>query len=282
MWATLGERHEVIGVLRRSELGSLALIPGIDSKNAILGIEIQNISTLTKLIQDTKPDIVLNCVGIVKQLKDSTDHLKSISLNALFPHQLGKICADYNSRMIQFSSDCVFDGVKGNYKEQDITNAQDLYGRTKALGEVDYLKNVITLRTSSIGREVFPHGGLVEWFIGNKGKSITGYKKAIYSGFPSKRLGNIIADYIIPTPNLSGIIHLASNPIDKFSLLNMIKDHFNLDIEILENDQVSVERSLNFERFSELTGFKSPSWLELMKDLEVDYEIYESIRKKYV
>jgi dTDP-4-dehydrorhamnose reductase len=282
MWATLGERHEVIGVLRRSELGSLAMIPGIDSKNAILGIEIQNISSLTKLIQDTKPDIVLNCVGIVKQLKDSTDHLKSISLNTLFPHQLGKICAEFNSRMIQFSSDCVFDGVKGNYKEQDISNAQDLYGRTKAMGEVDYLKNVITLRTSSIGREVFPHGGLVEWFMGNKGKSITGYKKAIYSGFPSKRLGNIIADYIIPMPNFSGIIHVASNPIDKFSLLNMIKDHFNLDIDILENNQVSVERGLNFERFSELTGFQSPSWLEMMKDLEVDYDIYESIRKKYV
>jgi dTDP-4-dehydrorhamnose reductase len=282
MWATLGERHEAIGVLRRTELGPLASIPGIDLKNAILGIEIQNISKLTKIIEETKPDIVLNCIGIVKQLKDSSDHLKSITLNALFPHQLAKVCADNNARMIQFSSDCVFDGKKGYYKESDLPNDQDLYGRTKAMGEVDYLKNVLTMRTSSIGREVFPHGGLIEWFIGNSGKSITGYKKAIYSGFPSKRLGNIIADYIIPNSTLSGIVHVAGTPIDKFSLLNMIKDHFQLKIEILANDQVSIERSLNYEHFSKITGFVAPSWKEMMKDLEVDFEIYESIRKKYV
>lgn len=282
MWATLGERHEAIGVLRRTELGPLASIPGIDPKNALLGIEIQDISKLSKVIEDVKPDLVLNCVGIVKQLKDSNDHLKSISLNALFPHQLSKVCAENNARMIQFSSDCVFDGLKGNYVESDSANAQDLYGRTKALGEVDYLANVLTMRTSSIGREIFPHGGLVEWFLGNKGKSITGYKRAIYSGFPTKRLANIIADYIIPTPALSGILHVAGNSIDKYSLLTMIKNHFQLDIEILVNDQVSVVRSLNYERFSELTGFKAPSWKEMMKDLEVDFDIYENIRKKYV
>lgn len=282
MWATLGERHEAIGVLRRQELGPLSMIPGIANKKALLGVEIQDISKLTKVIADTKPDIVLNCVGIVKQLKDSSDHMKSIALNALFPHQLAKVCADHNARMIQFSSDCVFDGLKGNYKESDFPNAQDLYGRSKALGEVDYMKNVVTMRTSSIGREVFPHGGLVEWFLSNKGKSITGYKQAIYSGFPTQRLGNIISDYIIPNKELTGVLQVAGTPIDKFSLLTMIKDHFQLNIEIMANDQVKVERGLNFDNFSKLTGFKSPTWKEMMKDLEVDFDIYETIRKKYV
>lgn len=282
MWATLGERYEAIGVLRRKELGALSLIPGITQKNAILGVEVQNVSALTKVIQETKPAIVLNCVGIVKQLKDSSDHLKSISLNSLFPHQLAKVCAEHGARMIQFSSDCVFDGMKGDYRENDFTNAQDLYGRSKALGEIDYLGNVLTMRTSSIGREVFPHGGLVEWFLGNRGKGITGYKHAIYSGFPTKRLGNIIADHVIPNPALSGIMHIASTPIDKYSLLKMIKDHFNLSVDIALNDQVSIERSLNFEKFSAVTGFQSPSWKEMMKDLEVDFDIYEAIRKQHV
>lgn len=282
MWATLGERHEAIGVLRRHELGALSMIPGIATKKTFFGVEFQDLSRLTKIVSDTKPDIVLNCVGIVKQLKDSSDHMKSIALNALFPHQLAKVCADNNARMIQFSSDCVFDGLKGNYTETDFPNAQDLYGRSKAMGEVDYLTNVVTMRTSSIGREVFPHGGLVEWFLSNEEKKITGYKQAIYSGFPTQRLGSIISDYIIPNKELSGVIHVAGTPIDKFSLLSMIKDHFKLNIDLLVNEQVKVERGLNFDNFSKLTGFKSPSWKEMMKDLEVDFDIYESIRKKYV
>ena len=184
--------------------------------------------------------------------------------------------------MIQFSSDCIFDGVKGNYIESDFSNATDLYGKSKALGEVDYLANVVTMRTSSIGREVFPHGGLVEWFLGNRGKTITGYKKAIYSGFPTKRLAEVISGFILPNPDLSGILHVAAPAIDKWTLLQMIKEHFNLKIEIAANEEFNIERSLNSSKFSALTGFSSPSWEEMMKDLEVDFDIYESIRNKNV
>jgi dTDP-4-dehydrorhamnose reductase len=282
MWATLSNSHETIGVVRRSELGDLTLIPGINTSNSILEIEAVDLSKVAKVISDSKPDVVLNCIGIVKQLKDSNDHLKSITLNSLFPHQLAKICLENNARMIQFSSDCVFDGVKGNYIENDLTNAVDLYGKSKALGEVDYLPNVVTMRTSSIGREIFPHGGLVEWFLGSRGKTITGYKKAIYSGFPTKKLAEVISDYILPNSNLSGVLHVSSPPIDKWTLLQMIKDHFNLKIEIVANEEFNIDRSLNSSKFSSLTGFKSPSWMEMMKDLEVDFDIYESIRNKNV
>ena len=248
----------------------------------MLGVEIQDINKLSKVFTDVKPDVVLNCVGIVKQLKDSNNHLKSIALNALFPHQLAKVCADHNARMIQFSSDCVFSGVKGNYVESDFPDAQDLYGRSKAMGEVDYLKNVITMRTSSIGREVFPHGGLVEWFLSNRGKNVTGYKQAIYTGFPTQRLGYIISEYILTNPELSGVLHVSGTPIDKFTLLSMIKDHFQLDIELTASEQVNVVRSLNYENFSKLSGFTPPTWKQMIKDMEVDFDIYESIRKKYV
>ena len=279
MWATLSHNHETVGVVRRVELGNLSLIPGIASSRSIMEVDAYDLSKIAKVISDVRPDVVLNCVGIVKQLKDSTDHLKSISLNALFPHQLAKICADNNARMIQYSSDCVFDGVKGNYIEEDLTNATDLYGRTKALGEIDYLQNVVTMRTSSIGREVFPHGGLVEWFLGNNGKSIIGYKKAIYSGFPTKRLAEVISQYILPNPHVSGIVHVSATPIDKLTLLEMIKEHFNLKIEIKANEEFIMDRSLNSAKFTKLTGFQSPSWTEMMKDLEIDYDIYETLRK---
>ncbi len=282
MWATIGEEHEVIGVIRRSELGALSLIPGIGLSNAILNVEANDLSKITKVIQDTKPEVVLNCIGIVKQLKDSTDHLKSISLNSLFPHQLAKICMENNTRMIHFSSDCVFDGVRGDYKESDLPNAQDLYGKSKALGEVDYLKNVVTMRTSSIGREVYPHGGLVEWFLSNQGKAITGFEKAIYSGLPAHRLAKIISQQILTHPELSGILNISCEPINKLNLLEMIKDHFNLKIEIKKDDKVVLDRSLNYSQFSKLSGYQSPSWSEMMKDLEVDFDVYESIRKKYV
>ncbi|MBC7429395.1 MAG: sugar nucleotide-binding protein, partial [Bacteriovorax sp.] len=142
MWATLSSDHETIGVLRRPALGDLELIPGISLSNSILNVEAHDLTKITKIIQDTKPDVVLNCIGIVKQLKDAHDHLKSIGLNSLFPHQLAKVCAENNARMVHLSSDCVFDGVKGNYIESDMPNGQDLYGKSKALGEVDYLKNV--------------------------------------------------------------------------------------------------------------------------------------------
>lgn len=282
MWATLSHNYEAIGVVRRTELGELSLIPGINSKNSLLGIEALDLSRLLKVIQDTRPDVVLNCIGIVKQLKDSSDHIKSLTLNSLFPHQLAKICVENNARMIQFSSDCVFDGVQGSYSEHDLSNALDLYGKSKALGEVDYLKNVLTMRTSSIGREVFLHGGLVEWFLSNKGKSATGFKKAIYSGFPTKRLANIISDFILPRPELSGVLHVAGVPIDKYTLLQMIKNHFNLKIDIAANEEFVLDRSLNYAKFTNLTGFHPPSWNEMMNDLEVDFDIYENIRKKYV
>jgi dTDP-4-dehydrorhamnose reductase len=278
MWATLSKKHETYGTLRRESLGRLELIPGLSKEKCFFGVDAYAINSISQVIQTVKPNVVLNCIGIVKQLKDSNDHLKSIALNALFPHQLAKICAENDVRMIQFSSDCVFDGVQGQYTESDFPNAQDLYGRSKALGEIDYLKNVVTMRTSSIGREVFPHGGLLEWFLGNQGKKITGYQKAIYSGFPTHRLAEIISEYLLPRPEISGVLHISSQPIDKLSLLQMIKKHFNLNIEIAEDQKVSIERSLDCSKFSDLTGFVAPAWQDMMVDLELDFETYSQIR----
>ncbi len=280
MWATLSQLHDVRGAVRRDSLGPLSLIPGIDPNKCYYKVDAYQFDSVQKVLRDFKPDVVLNCIGIVKQLKDSNDHIKSISLNALFPHQLAKACHEINARMIQFSSDCVFDGFKGNYIETDFQDAKDLYGKSKALGEVNYLENTVTMRTSTIGREVFPHGGLLEWFLGNEGGKVTGYKKAIYSGFPAHRLALIISQYILPNTQLKGVFHIASQPINKFDLLKMIADKFKLNIEIGSNDSVSVERSLNCDQFCKETGFHPLSWSEMMKDLEIDFQVYQKIRKQ--
>jgi dTDP-4-dehydrorhamnose reductase len=278
MWATLSQNHEVFGTLRRTELGPLAQIPGIPKDLALFGVDAYAMPTVEKALDIVRPQVVLNCIGIVKQLKDSQNYLKSLTLNTLFPHQLAMTCAARDVRMIQFSSDCVFDGLKGQYIENDFPNATDLYGRSKALGEVGHLKNVLTMRTSSIGREVFPHGGLLEWFLSNQGKAITGYSKAIYSGFPTHRLAKIISDHLLPKPELHGILHIASLPVDKLTLLLMIKEHFNLKIDIGENNTVLVERSLNCDLFQKAAHYKPLAWKDMLTDLEVDFETYSRLR----
>jgi dTDP-4-dehydrorhamnose reductase len=279
MWATLAKTHQVYATLRRGNLGALEKIPGISADHCFFGVDAYDSASLIPVLEKVQPQIVLNCIGIVKQLKDSNDAIKSISLNALFPQQLTKICAQYGARMIQFSSDCVFDGNKGHYVEGSIPDATDIYGRTKTLGEIGDQSHVVTLRTSSIGREVFPHGGLLEWFLSNQDKKVTGYKKAIYSGFPTHRLAMILSEYLFPHPELSGILHIASLPIDKLTLLQMIKSHFNLNIEIGEDSKVEIDRSLDCTHFSKASQFQPPAWSEMMKDLEVDFEIYSQLRR---
>jgi dTDP-4-dehydrorhamnose reductase len=278
MWATLSQKHDVFATLRRENLGSLEQIPGISKQKCFFNVDAYSLKSVSEAIAKFRPEVVLNCIGIVKQLKDSNNALKSISMNALFPHQLAQICVDHSARMIQFSSDCVFDGSRGQYQEKDFQDAIDIYGRTKALGEISDLKNVLTIRTSSIGREVYPHGGLFEWFLNQQGKTAKGYCRAIYSGFPTHRLAHILSEFVIPHPELNGILHIASQPIDKYSLLMMIKEHFHLQVEIEQDTTVAIERSLDCSRFSSQTGFVPPSWKDMLKDLEVDFEIYKKIR----
>ncbi len=279
MWATLATHHDVYGTIRKKELGPLKMIPGISAEKCFFNINADSLEHIETILQKLRPDIVLNCIGIVKQLQDANDPLKSIPINALFPHQLAKLSLKNSARMIQFSSDCVFDGLKGKYKEDDFTNANDLYGKTKALGEINNLSHVLTIRTSSIGREVFPHGGLFEWVLGQNNKEINGFSKAIYSGFPTHRLAQIINEYILPNDKLSGILHIASEPIDKYHLLKLINDTFGLNIKINVNNDVFIERSLCCDKFKSLTNFKSTSWQTMINDLAVDFDIYQKIQK---
>lgn len=232
-------------------------------QNIVWGIDVENIDALTQLLAKTTPDIVINCIGLVKQLKEANDPFSSISINALFPHRLARLCKLVDARLIHISTDCVFNGSRGMYSESDNPDAQDLYGRSKLLGEVDY-SNAITLRTSIIGHEMQSAHGLVEWFL-SQSDTVKGYRRALFSGLPTVELATIIRDYVIPRPELHGVFHVSASPINKFNLLSLIAEIYQKSIVIEPDDNLVIDRSLDSGRFQNLTGYKPPSWTELIR-----------------
>jgi dTDP-4-dehydrorhamnose reductase len=231
--------------------------------------------TVLTPIRKVKPDVVINCIGIVKQLDAAKDPIQTITVNSLFPHQLAQTCEKEHARLIHFSTDCVFSGKKGKYKATDLTDAEDLYGRTKALGEVNK-KGCVTIRSSIIGRELGTRNGLVEWFLSQKGKRVQGYKNAIYSGFTTIEMANIVKMVIARRPELSGTVQIASEPISKCDLLNLIKEKMRLDIKIEPEFEHKIDRSLDGSAFNRLTDYAPPSWESMIEELAKDSTMYES------
>lgn len=237
----------------------------IDDSNCftITGIQAERSDDLLRLFEQSQPDIVVNCVGVVKQLAASDDALVSIPLNSLLPHYLAGLCASANSRLIHFSTDCVFSGNKGRYVETDIPDATDMYGRSKLLGEIDY-SNAITLRTSIIGHELSSTRSLVNWFLAQK-DTVNGFEEAIFSGLPTVEIARVIEEYVLPNPELNGVYHLSADPISKYDLLLMLKDVYRKQIEIVPDSSLVIDRSLDSTRFRLATGFSPKPWPEMIQ-----------------
>jgi dTDP-4-dehydrorhamnose reductase len=245
--------------------------------NIYSNIDAHNFDSLIQVFGEVKPDVVINCIGIIKQLHASTDPLVAINLNALLPHKIANLCMVSGTRMIGISTDCVFDGKQGNYTENDLSNASDLYGRTKFLGEVDY-PHAITLRTSIIGHELKGGYGLIDWFMNQQG-NINGYKQVIYSGFPTVELANIIAQYVIPKPELKGLYQVSAAPIAKYDLLQMVAKRYKKEIHIQAVEEPIIDRSLDSQRFRNSTGYQPPDWEVLVDHMADDYfnaPVYDS------
>lgn len=226
-----------------------------------------------QVIEETGPEVVINCIGVVKPLVEQVGILTTIWLNSLFPHQLYRICRDKEIRLIHISTDCVFSGSKGNYREDASSDAEDIYGKTKYLGEVKGA-GTLTIRTSVIGRELAGANGLLEWFLANRGGRVQGYTNAIFSGFPTLHLARVIAEIITKHRNLNGIYHVSSEPISKFNLLTLIKNAFGLNIEIEEYPDYRVNRSLDATLFRKETGFTPLPWKKMVEELAGDAVSY--------
>ena len=269
----LSQNHEVFATYR-AEVANYEKYEFVNTKNSYGNIDVLELDKVENVVAEVEPDFVLNAIGLIKQKKDSKNYISSLKINSLLPHQFAEICNKFGAKLVTFSTDCVFDGAKGNYLETDEPNATDLYGKTKELGEVTG-SNHITLRTSIIGRELSTSHSLIEWFLSNCGKRIKGYTKAIYSGFPTIEIADILENFIFPNNNLKGLWHVSSEPINKFELLTLLKQKLKLDIEIEPFDDFAIDRSLNSERFQKETGYNPPSWDKLVNKMILDFEKYD-------
>ncbi|CAO4151033.1 dTDP-4-dehydrorhamnose reductase [Methylorubrum thiocyanatum] len=248
-----------------------------DAANITVGIDVENADALTGFLRDVRPDVVLNCVGVVKQLASAEDPLVAIPINSIMPHRLARLADLVGARLVHISTDCVFTGRKGDYRESDVPDAEDLYGRSKLLGEVDY-PNAVTLRTSIIGREIGSRNGLVEWFLSQSG-AVRGYKRAIFSGLTTDELVRVIVERVLPNPGLRGVYHVSVDPISKFDLLGIVRDAYGVVTEIEPDDAVAIDRSLNSDRFRAATGYAPPSWPDLIRSMRrFDEESFSQVR----
>lgn len=234
----------------------------------VAGVDLTNHDHLERLFGQTRPEVVINCAGLTKHLPEGNTPISALMMNALLPHRLAQLCVIANARLIHVSTDCVFSGDKGNYKEEDATDAADVYGKTKALGEVT-TGDAVTLRTSTIGHEHGTRFGLLEWFLAQT--QCKGFRHAIFSGLPSVEFARVVRDIVIPDPSLRGLYHVGASPIDKLSLLQVIARIYQKDIAITIDETVRINRSLNTDKFAATTGYRAPAWPELIEAMYQDH-----------
>ena len=253
--------YEVVASARSTS--ALRLLPEELSDRVICGVDVENMDSLMSLFAKTRPDVVINCIGLVKQLAEADDPLAAIPINALLPHRLARLCDLAGARLVHMSTDCVFSGAKGMYTEVDMSDAKDLYGRSKYLGEVDY-PHAITLRTSIIGHELSGAHSLVGWFLAQQG-GVRGFRRTIFSGLPTVELARVIRDHVLAHPELHGIYHVSAEPINKFDLLALIAKAYGKTIAITADDKLAIDRSLDSSRFRQATGYQPQPWPELVR-----------------
>jgi dTDP-4-dehydrorhamnose reductase len=283
VFEVLGRRFEVHATFRDErglwrDFPQYAVCP---AERLLGGVDALESAGVAGAIEAVRPDAVINCIGIIKQLEEASDAVLTITLNSLFPHRLADLCVAAGTRLVHMSTDCVFSGRKGAYTEDDLPDPEDLYGRSKLLGEVDR-PGCLTIRTSIFGRDFLKQDALLEWFLSNRGGHVRGYRNAVYSGFPTQVLARIIGDLLADQPALGGLVQIASAPISKYALLMMLKEAMGLDIEIEPFDDPPCDRSLSAARFVRATGYRIPPWEEMVAEVAADPTPYDEWRLAHV
>jgi dTDP-4-dehydrorhamnose reductase len=276
LWINLREKHDV-WVTVRGDHNPFPIVSEFPEDHIRYRVDGLYFDEVTRALASIQPDLVINCIGLIKQMGHlARDPLYTITLNAQLPHKISLACRAARIRMIHISSDCVFSGKKGNYSEMDQPDAEDLYGRTKFLGEVNY-PHCVTLRTSIIGLELKNRLGLLEWFLAQP-SAIYGFRRAIYTGFTTDELSRIIANFVIPNPNLHGLYQVSSDPITKYDLLRLANVAFMKNIQIYPDDEFFCDRSLDSTRFRHATGYQPPSWSDMVTEVATEFPFYQSMR----
>jgi len=262
-------KYEIFSIFRNrsdqdlNQFFEKTLIP---KDQCIIIDDIKEYKNLEYTVEKISPDVIVNCMGIVKQRDKAYDTLDMIHINLLFPHLLNKICDKNKIRLIHFSTDCVFSGTKGNYQESDNPDPIDEYGESKLLGEIRG-ENTLTIRSSFVGPELFNKKSLFEWVKQNKNKTITGYTNAIYSGFTTVAFSKLLDEIIKNHPDMNGLIHMSSDPISKFDLIHLLNKKFKFNINIIPDSTFICDRSLNSMAFRKKTNISIPSWTKMINEL---------------
>ena len=277
LWQVFRERFDTYVTVRRPlDLAWENVI--FDPTRVIQGVSAEDVESVRRALEAVRPDAVVNCIGIVKQAAAANDPLPSIAVNSLFPHQVAELCRSAGARLLHVSTDCVFSGRQGRYTEEDIPDPIDLYGRSKLLGEAAG-PGSLTIRTSIIGRELDSSNGLVEWFLAQDGGSVSGYRRAIFSGLTTAAISEELARVLEEHHELEGISHVAAEPIGKYDLLCLLKQAYELDVEISPDDSVVIDRTLNGSAFEQHTGLVAPDWPVMVEAMARDETPYPELRR---
>lgn len=283
VWQRLQRRFRVFVTLRSSDaLDVVRTLGGMGEEVAsrvLVGVNGEEFATVERALDQVRPQVVVNCIGIIKQLPGASDPVLSIGVNSLLPHLLARSASLRGARLIHISTDCVFAGRRGIYRESDPPDAEDLYGRSKLLGEVAGA-GCVTLRTSIIGRELRASSGLVEWFLSNRGGSVDGYDNAIFSGLTTLQLADTIGDVIERHASLEGLYHVSNEPIDKLTLLRLLDDAYGAGVIIRPSSAVRIDRSLDSTRFREATAWTPSPWPVLIREMAADVTPYDEWRMR--
>ncbi len=268
----LSAEHEVFGTVRSARPPAV-LSEILDEEHLLRDVDVMQMHSLIRVMGDVRPDVVFNCVGIVKQLATAHDAILSTGCNALLPHQLSELCRATGAHLIHMSTDCVFSGEKGMYTLDDNPDPVDLYGRTKLVGELAG-PDATTLRTSIVGRQLTGTTSLFEWARSQRGKQVFGFQHAIYSGLTTRALAEVVARLLRDGRPLPGLWQVASEPIDKLDLLRRLNDRLHLDLTIGINDEFRCDRSLDGSAFVAETGIVTPGWDEMLDAFAADEAFY--------
>jgi dTDP-4-dehydrorhamnose reductase len=257
--------------IRKPPFDRVELLQGDD---VVPGVNVTDFPALEAILAAFRPEYVVNCVGVIKQRAEAVSPIPSITINSLLPHKLAQMAARWGGRVIHFSTDCVFSGKRGGYIEGDFPDAEDLYGKSKFLGEVA-VANALTLRTSIIGRELSEHQSLLDWFLAQNHNTVRGYRRVIYSGVTTNYLAEVVASIIQEHPGLNGLYQVASEPISKHDLLGLLREAYRLDVQIEPEDLEVSDRSMRCDRLREAIDYECPPWPVLARQLAEDNTPYE-------
>lgn len=256
--------HEVWGLVRNEAF--LPYFSPAQQSRILTGVDVLDEAALRAAFERVRPDVVINCVGLIKQKENVEDPLVVLPINAMLPHRLALLCAPGNVRLLHISTDCVFSGRKGMYTEDDPSDAEDLYGKSKYIGELRDAAHAVTLRTSIVGRELNSSRALVDWFLAQQG-SVHGFRRSIFSGMTAIELARIMRDVVLPDASLHGLYHVSSAPISKFELLKLVAAQYGKAIDVLPDDALVIDRSLDSSRFRQATGYQAPSWERMVREM---------------